>query len=235
MADLGQLIEWLTSDDEVRKLTAAEELARRGPAAGPALNELVRLLDDPRDDLCVAAVRAIAAMGPPAAPAVPHLVSMARRAVAAGRGIPEYNCWAVPEVVVGSFGLTAVPALVAELGADPVTDEVPENMLVQLGEGVLPSVVKVLEEGGPRAASAAQVIWRLGGKAKAALPSLVRAVQRGLISEGVFVFAVSQTGIADNGVMTELRRLAKEARDEDTRRDAEQALRMLQEGTETRR
>ncbi len=62
-----------------------------------------------------------------------------------------------------SFGPHAVPHLVAELGRDPGTDEIPENMLSDggLAEAALPALENVLEEGGYRAQSAARVLERI--------------------------------------------------------------------------
>src|SRR5262249_44168609 len=87
---LTELVASLRSDVADDRLRAANSLAKQVTAAEPALNDLIRLLDD-ADDICVAAVRAICAIGPAAAPAVPAMVKMARQSVAAGHGIPDYN------------------------------------------------------------------------------------------------------------------------------------------------
>jgi hypothetical protein len=228
-ASVAELTEWLRSGDDAQVRRAVDALSRRGPEAAPAIDALMGLLDGSADDLCVAAVRALCGVGPKAAPAVPAMVKMARSAIAAGKGIPEHNCWAVPEAEVRSIGAEAVPALVAELGSDPKTDEIPENMLVALGELALPAVVAVLPEGGPRAESATQVIARLGGVAQPALPALLEAVRNGGISESSFVFAVEQTGVATAEIRAELGRLGREARDESTRRAAAEAARTLRD------
>jgi hypothetical protein len=232
-AEVQRLMLLLRSIDSDDREQAANLLAREGPQAKPALGDLVALLDAAADSECVAAVRAICAIGPEAASAIPAMVKMARKSLAAGDDIPEHNCWAMPMGEVSSIGAPAIPRLLAELGVDPDTEEVPANMLRALGPQVLPDVVKLLDEGGVRAEAASEVIFRFGADAAPALPALVKALRRHKISEASFVstiYAMNTQGMtaADAGTLAELRRLAKEAKDERLRLDADRVLRKLQ-------
>lgn len=211
----------LSSADADDRISAAEYLARQGPRARPALPQLVTLLDD-SDPVCVAAVRAICAVGPVAAAAVPAMVKLARKQL---KDPAETNCWSVVESEVVSIGPAAVPMLLAELGVERRTDEVPENMLRALGPQVLPRVVGVLNEGGVRAESAAEVIARFGVEAEPALPELARAVKHQELDESVFVSTVDAIGRAEATVLGELQRIAETAADPQLRLDAQRVLR----------
>lgn len=236
--DIQELIALLHSSNRDDRESGADYLAKEGPRAAPALNDLVKLLDDPADRICVAAVGAISSIGPDAASAIPAMVKMARKSLAAGDHIPEHNCWATPMSMVSLIGPAAIPKLIAELGADPDTEEVPANMLRALGrdlgpEVVLPEVLKLLDEGGVLAEAATEVIFRFGADAKPALPALVRALRRNKISEFTFISTLDAMNIqgmttADAGTLAELRRLAKEAKNERLRLDADRVLRKLQ-------
>jgi hypothetical protein len=211
----------LSSADADDRISAAEYLARQGPRARPALPQLMTLLDD-SDLVCVAAVRAICAVGPEAAAAVPTMVKLARKQL---KDPAESSCWSVVESEVLSIGPAAVPMLLAELGAERRTDEVPENMLRALGPQVLPRVVDVLNEGGVRAESAADVIARFGIEAEPALPELARAVKNQKLDELVFVSTVDAIGRADATVLGELRRIAETAANPQLQLDAQRVLR----------
>ncbi len=220
--DIGRLIRMIQSDDSDRRELGATYLAESGRRAAPALPSLLPLLEDRADAVCAAAVRAICAIGPEAAPAIPAIVKSSRRRLS--ESPDEGTCWAIPYTC--SLGPEAVPYLVAELGRDPNTDEIPENMLSdsELGGVALPAVEGVLEEGGYRAQSAASVLSRMGSRARSATGSLIKALRQGKVTDFTFSSTMSQIGSASQEAIRELERIARESEDLRARDAAKTAL-----------
>jgi hypothetical protein len=218
--DVRELILRLQSTSADRQELAADDLARLGPRAAPALPHLLPLLDDESAIVCVAAYRAICAIGPAATSAIPEIVKGARRRLArqdyCGGAYTLCTYW--PE---------AIPSLVAELGRDPNTDEVPENMLSGVENTtlrvLLPAMEAILLEGRPRAESAAGVLWRMRSSSRPAVPSLVKALRAGRITDSTFAWAMLQIGGDEAGALAELQRIAKQ-RDDLTGQQAREAL-----------
>lgn len=125
-----------------------------------------------------------------------------------------------------SFGPEAVAHLVAELGREPSTDEIPENMLSDagLGAAALPALEKVLEEGGYRAQSAAGVLERMGPRAGPAAESLVKAHREGKVTDFTYSSAMGEIGPETQEAIRELERIARESEDLRARDAARAAL-----------
>ena len=73
-ADVAKLAAQLSSTDRDTRREAGHALEKLGPAAKPALQELIRALDDSDKQVWANAFSAIAAIGPGAAEAIPQLV-----------------------------------------------------------------------------------------------------------------------------------------------------------------
>ncbi|TWT97078.1 hypothetical protein Pla108_28550 [Botrimarina colliarenosi] len=73
---VDQLVKELLSDEPTRRLTAADDLSRRGPEALPATAALVQACSDPAlRDLCVGALEEL---GPPPTDQLPQLAELAK-------------------------------------------------------------------------------------------------------------------------------------------------------------
>jgi HEAT repeat protein len=73
-AEIGKWIEQMGASDREQRREASYQLLQLGPAAKPALAELIKALDDPDKQVWSNSISAIAAIGPGAVDAVPKLL-----------------------------------------------------------------------------------------------------------------------------------------------------------------
>ena len=201
---VDECVAGLESEQVADRRAAASALALRKEKAGPAIETLVSLLDDP--DVRMPALRAIGAIGPEAAPAIDRLVKLLNH------DDPTVRMWTT--FALSGIGKQAVEALakalddeawyVARLAADKLGVMGPEAKAAapRLGKQASHTngdcaywATKALEQMGPDAAEAAPALVKalshptsagtrygaadalgaIGEKARRAIPALEKA------------------------------------------------------------
>jgi len=168
---LAELERLLDAEDAVVRRSAAREIGLHGPAAKPALPKLVALLTDPDPKVRFAVVDAIAKTGPDGAATLTNALS---------RVASERRPWLAS--ALWRMGKTAVPALVAGLGAeDRETRAAAAEGIALLGaaaEAALPALVAGLaDESGRVRRKCVEAIGAIGAGALPAVPDLVRILE----------------------------------------------------------
>ena len=174
----------LLHDPDVRlRLRAADQLAKLGPAAAPALPDLIAALGDTRD-VRGAAAYAISQIGPAAAPATSEL---ARLLMDEWSGNRVYAAMALGSI--GPSATSAVPNLVEILLADedPVVRFHAAEALGSIREPIAidPLIIALGDDDVNVRKYAALAIGKFGEDAKFAVPALIYLVQNDEVIVGV--------------------------------------------------
>jgi HEAT repeat protein len=173
VAPLIKIVKKATNED---RRQAALVLGAIGPKAKPAVDTLVRLLDDDDELVREAGMTALEQLGPQAAEAVPDLTLILE-----GKGRTAEGPWLVKAArVLGKIGPSAhaaVPALSVCL-VDRHIWVVREACLVLGGMGkdaapAVPNLINVLKNREPARDAAAHALGSIGPAAKQAVPTLI--------------------------------------------------------------
>jgi HEAT repeat protein len=157
-----------------RRWSALNALANLGPAAAPAVPQVIDLLRDPDPNVRDQACLALGHVGPDAKAAVPHLQKLLDD--------PDLRASAIRTLgQIGPDARAAVPQLVALLRHRRDWDqELAVVALSRIGDAsAVPGLVAALRDGPEAQRAACRVLSALGPAAKAALPPLLDLVRQG--------------------------------------------------------
>lgn len=208
--------EWVArlkdKDDKVR-LKAAFSLRQLGPEAKAAVPALLGILKDKNVDVRREAAFALQRIGPAAKTAIPALIDALQDSDVYVRG---WSLTALAEF--GADARAAVPALKGILKeADPLLHVDAANALSRLGEKkeavtALIDALKNAKEKWDDTASAAAVLAEIGPDAKAAVPALLKALERpGPVTPGRCGDRIMQYLAVRHSVLNALRKIDPEA------------------------
>jgi HEAT repeat protein len=179
-AAVAPLMKVLKKSSNGERRQAAAMLGAIGPKAKPAVESLVRLLDDDDEQVREAGMTALEKIGTNAAEAVPDLTLILE-----GKGKTASGPWLLQAArVLGKVGpsaRTAVPALTACL-KDRHIELARQACLVLGGLGkdaapAVPALIDILKNREPARDAAANALGMIGPAAKQAVPTLVATLQ----------------------------------------------------------
>ena len=144
--DVAKLAAQLSATDRDARREAGHSLEKLGPAAKPALPELIKALDDPDKQVWANAFSAIAAIGPGAADAIPRLM----QAFDSRRG-SDFRQRDKAQMLMRSA-----------------------NALAHIGDAARPALIEALKENdtGMRL-GAAKALGGMGARSREAIPALI--------------------------------------------------------------
>lgn len=176
--DIGELTRELRAIKKERRLHAATELGKLGPAAAPAVRNLASALSDPSFEVQLEVLMTLGHIGPAAREAVPELVSLLK-----GKDIRLYAPAIDALAAIGGDGSEAVPLLVDFLNGDDqqlataaclaLLKMVPPDS-AELQQAI-PILVAALKS--QTGAVRSQAVVGLGHAGKPALPALIELVE----------------------------------------------------------
>lgn len=216
----GRIARGLTDPSPRVRWATLEALGRIGGAAGGQAKEVVRLLRDPEPGVRRSAVLCAGRLGRAAAPPLVELLlspeaEEVRESVKAAL------------LALGADATDTIPSL-ARAAADEKDVALAEHaadVLVSIGEASVPALIGLLGGAGLAPVTAASALGRLGPRAAAAVPDLLRlAVARKGDARRAALEALGALGAAALGPVREARAAAT---DEELRADLDDVLRRL--------
>lgn len=208
LAELGQdakppvpwLIECLRSERLPLREAAAIALGRAGDQR--AVEPLMKLLDDPDDDVRAAAATGLGTMGAPlATPAISKLTALFAEEL---QTFPKSTDAAA--AALARIGSPALPALLEALDSER-TREGAATAAARMGPRALPGVEQALRQSKSTAIGAVAVVMQIGPAAAPLTGTLVNAMRAGRLDPCTLAEALSTIGPGAKDATVELVRL----------------------------
>lgn len=172
---ITELIAKLRTGDAAGRGSAAEALAERGPAAGPAVPTLVRALGDEDGEVRAAAAFALGRLAFAPEAAIPALVARLGDEAPTRRG----PVWVPVGLALGSYGRAALPhvkpALKSQKTAECRAALLAIHRIGKEAQETVPDLIAILQKNDPDTRTyAINALLGIGPGAKDAVPELIK-------------------------------------------------------------